>query len=51
MASSLTEALLVLLLRCFQPSNASGSMVMSAPMNGLLSPTTIAWLMSGCARS
>ena len=26
-------------------------MVISAPMNGLASPTTIAWLISGCARS
>ena len=50
-ARSPTDAPAALLLRCFQPSNASGSMVISAPMNGLASPTTIAWLISGCARS
>ena len=26
-------------------------MVISAPMNGLPSPTTMHWLISGCARS
>ena len=38
-------------LRCFQPGKASGSIVISAAMNGLASPTAIAWLISGCARS
>ena len=38
-------------LRCFQPGNASGSIVISAAMNGCASPTTIAWLISGWARS
>ena len=51
MARSATDAPASLPLRCFQPPNASGSMVISAAMNGLASPTTIAWLISGCARS
>ena len=51
MARSPTVALASLPLRCFQPGNASGSMVISAAMNGLASPTAIAWLINGCARS
>ena len=38
-------------LRSIQPGSASGSMVISAPMNGFASPTTMAWLISGWARS
>ncbi|SKU83601.1 Uncharacterised protein [Mycobacteroides abscessus subsp. abscessus] len=34
-------------LRCFQPSMASGSMVIRAPMKGCLSPTAMAWLING----
>ena len=33
-----------------QAGNASGSMVTSAAMNGWLSPTTMHWLTSACAR-
>ena len=36
---------------CFQTSKASGSIAISAPMNGCLSPTAIAWLISGWARN
>ncbi len=50
-ARSPTEASASLPLRCFQPVNASGSMVINAPMNGLASPTAIAWLISGWERS
>ena len=38
-------------LRSRQPGSASASMVISAPMNGFPSPTTMHWLTSGCARS
>ena len=30
---------------------ASGSIVINAAMNGLLSPTTIHWLINGCDRN
>ncbi len=35
----------------FQCSSASGSSVIRQAMNGRLSPTTMHWLISGCARS
>ena len=37
--------------RSSQPGSASSSIVTSAAMNGLPSPTTMHWLTSGCARS
>ena len=46
-ARSATVASAFLPLRSFQPGNASGSIVMSAAMNGFASPTHIAWLING----